>query len=180
MKAEWKQQRMELFAQACRARGLPVTTQRKAVFLAILDRQDHPSADQIYDQIKIQLPGISRTTVYRILEILVAFGLINRICHPGSVTRFDPMIEQHHHLVCMHCERIIDLQEKRLNHIPWPDVRGLGFQIRDYHIHFRGICEACRAAQARQQSAPRKIRRYRVEKPTRAGPGHPTGKKRRS
>ena len=146
MSGESKQNRIELFERACRERGLPVTTQRRTILEMILDREDHPTADRVYDQVRRRLPTISRTTVYRILDNLVELGLITKICHPGSAARFDPKTRQHHHLVCMHCESIIDLEEKRLNDVSWPDVRGQGFEIRDYHIHFRGVCASCRKA----------------------------------
>ncbi len=144
MASESKQNRIEYFEQACRERRLPVTTQRRAIVENILDREDHPTADQVYDQVRILLPTISRTTVYRILDGLVELGVITKTCHPGSAARFDPKTQQHHHLVCLHCENIIDLEEKRLNDVSWPDVRKYSFEISDYHIHFRGICKRCR------------------------------------
>jgi Fur family transcriptional regulator, peroxide stress response regulator len=139
-------QRIEQFERACRERGWPVTAQRRTILDNILDREDHPTADQVYDQVRKLLPTISRTTVYRILDGFVELGIITKICHPGSAARFDPKIHQHHHLVCLCCNNIIDLEEKRLNKVLWPDVRRYGFEIRDYHIHFRGICAACRRA----------------------------------
>lgn len=143
MNAESKPKRIERFAQACRARGLPVTTQRRTVLEMILDREDHPTAEQVYEQVRVRIPSLSRTSVYRILDTLVRFGIINKICHPGSATRFDPKIRQHHHLICMHCEKVLDIEEQQLDKITWPDVRGCGFTIRDYHIHFRGLCADC-------------------------------------
>ena len=142
------EERVKELEQVCRSRGLPLTIQRRAVFETILERDDHPSADQILEQIKERVPDISRTTVYRILDTFVELGLITKICHPRSVARFEPRIHQHHHLICMHCEQIIDLEEDRLNGIAYPDVRRHDFQITDYHIHFRGICSGCRSRAA--------------------------------
>jgi len=138
-------ERVKLLEQVCRSRGLPLTIQRRVVFQEILKRDDHPSADQILAQIRGRVPDISRTTVYRILDTLVQLGLVTKICHPRSVARFEPRTYQHHHLVCMHCDQIIDLEDDRLNAIAFPDVRRHKFQITDYHIHFRGICSQCRS-----------------------------------
>lgn len=143
MSGESKQRRIEHFVAACRRHGLPVTTQRRAVLEEILGRADHPTADQIYDTLKVRLHGLSRTTVYRILETLVALKLVVKICHPGSAARFDPRMRRHDHLVCSECERIIDIQDPRLDGVPWPDVRRFGFEITEYHIHFRGRCADC-------------------------------------
>jgi Fur family peroxide stress response transcriptional regulator len=154
MSNELKHNRLEHFERACRERRLPVTTQRRAIFEMILDRDDHPTADRVYDQVRKRLPTISRTTVYRILDSLVELGFITKVCHLGSAARFDPRTRQHHHLVCLRCERIIDVEEKSLNDLPWPDVRRHGFEIRDYQIHFRGVCAKCRKALAAGVNAP--------------------------
>jgi Fur family peroxide stress response transcriptional regulator len=139
-----KQRRIARFETAHRENGLPVTVQRRAVFDAILDRRDHPTADQIFHAVHPRLPQLARMTVYRILGKLVSLGLLSKTCHPGSSARFDPKLHQHHHLVCLDCGDIIDLEDARLNRIPWPDVRRHQFQIEDYNIHFRGRCARCR------------------------------------
>jgi len=153
------QQRIEHFERTCRARRLPVTIQRRTVFEAIVDRHDHPTADQIYAQIRGRLPGISRATVYRILDTFVELGLITRICHLGSAARFDPKIHQHHHLVCMECERIIDVEDARMDRVPWPDVGACGFEIRDCHVHFRGLCADCRGTRKAKAASARPMGR---------------------
>lgn len=135
--------RMAQFERICRERHLPLTIQRRAVSRAVLRRRDHPTADQIHAQIKRILPGMSRTSVYRILEILVETGMVIKVCHPGSAARYDPKLGRHHHLVCLSCERIIDIEVPRLDNLPLPDVGAQGFQIDDYHIHFRGLCALC-------------------------------------
>lgn len=142
---------MQQFEHMCRKLGLPLTTQRRVVFEAICAREDHPTADHIYDAIRPRLPEISRTTVYRILDTLVRTGMITNICHPGSAARFDPKIRHHHHLVCMRCERIADIESPQLDRVPWPNVVDVGFEINDYHIHFRGTCAECRHEQRRSQ-----------------------------
>ena len=143
MRSADKQQRMDRFFAAHRQAGLPVTTQRRAVFEAILHRTDHPTAEQLYQAVRDALPKISLMTVHRILGTFVSLSLVAKTCHPGSSARFDPKLHQHHHLVCLGCGRIIDVEDPRLNHIPWPDVARQGFQIEDYRVHFRGRCARC-------------------------------------
>ena len=144
MTPDEKRQRLDRFESAHRESGLPVTMQRRAVFEAILERVDHPTADQVYAAVHERLPQISRMTVYRILATLAWLGLISKTCHLGSTARFDPKIHQHHHLVCLDCGGIIDLEEERLNQIQLPEAHLHGFEITDYHIHFRGRCARCR------------------------------------
>jgi Fur family transcriptional regulator, peroxide stress response regulator len=140
-----KRKRMlDKFEQICRRHGLPVTIQRRVVLEVLLGREDHPTTDQIFEEVKERAPGISRTTVYRVLETLVRLGVARMVCNPGASARFDPNVEQHHHLVCLHCGKMTDLDDPRLNGLPLPNTRATGFEITDYTVHFRGACRDCR------------------------------------
>ncbi|MBN1488324.1 MAG: transcriptional repressor [Phycisphaerae bacterium] len=162
-----RRQRIEQFEQLCRERKLPVTLQRRAVLEEILGRRDHPTADQIYDVLKVRLRGLSRTTVYRTIETLVELGFITKVCHLGSAARFDPKVARHHHLVCMRCECILDLEADPTEAIAWPDVQKQGFEICDYHIHFRGLCAACRRTRGGPKRSTRTTRNRRAGTPAR-------------
>lgn len=128
---------------ACRQHGLPLTVQRRVVLQALAGRDDHPTADEILAEVRRRLPEVSRTTVYRVLDTLVKLGLAVKICSPGSGVRFDPKTNRHNHLVCVGCEKVIDLESSALDQLPLPDVRTRAFTIHDYSIHFRGLCADC-------------------------------------
>jgi Fur family peroxide stress response transcriptional regulator len=136
--------RVHGFESECRRRGLAVTIQRRAVFEQLLDRRDHPTADQIYEALAGRLPGLSRTTVYRVLDTLVAQGFARKVHHAGAVARFDPVTERHHHLACDACGRLTDLDDAAVPTIRVPEARRRGFRIRDYSISFTGLCRDCR------------------------------------
>ena len=129
---------------ACRRHGVPLTVQRRVVLDALSRRTDHPTADQLLVDVRAHLPGVSRTTVYRVLETLVRLGLAVKTCTPGSAVRFDPRTERHHHLVCLGCERVIDLHAPSLDRLRLPAARTGGFEVSDYSVHFRGTCPDCR------------------------------------
>ena len=125
-------------------RQVPVTHQRRIVLNAVVERSDHPTADEICEDVRRTLPDISRTTVYRVLQLLVDLGLVTKISHPGATIRFDANTGLHHHLICLRCNKLIDLEDSDLNALELPDTRRLGFEVADYSIHFRGVCRACR------------------------------------
>lgn len=137
-------ERLAAFAEDCRRRGLALTIQRRAVFEELAERKDHPTADQVYDAVLERLPGLSRTTVYRVLDTLVDQGFARRVQHVAGAARFDPVTERHHHLVCDACGRLVDLDDSAVPELRLPDARGTGFRIDDYTISFRGLCKSCR------------------------------------
>ena len=147
---------------ACRNSDLPLTIQRRVILQVLADRDDHPTADQILQQVRKRLPEVSRTTVYRVLDTLVDLGLAVKICSPGTGARFDPKTHRHHHLVCVQCETVMDLEAPALNSLPLPDTRTRAFDIHDYSIHFRGLCAHCKE----QSRAPRaqRVRRPPTKK----------------
>lgn len=127
----------------CREHGLSITVQRRAILEELVSRRDHPSADQIFDVVGERLPGLSRTTVYRVLEALVRAGAARKVPHADSVARFDPIVERHHHLLCERCGRLFDLDDSEVRGFALP--RSLGsFAVRDYSINFTGVCAGCR------------------------------------
>jgi Fur family peroxide stress response transcriptional regulator len=136
--------RLAVFEAECRRRGLALTIQRRAVYEELAGRKDHPTADQVYDAVYGRLPGLSRTTVYRVLERLVDQGFARKVHHTGGVARFDPMTTRHHHLVCDGCGRLVDLDDEAVAGVRLPDPGRTGFEIRDYSISFTGLCKNCR------------------------------------
>jgi Fur family peroxide stress response transcriptional regulator len=139
-------QKVAGFEAECRKRGLAVTVQRRTVFEALSARRDHPTADQVYDAVKGRIPGLSRTTVYRVLEALVEAGFVRKVHHAGGVARFDPVTHRHHHLVCEACGRLVDLDDAAVPALRLPEARGSGFRIKDYSVSFLGLCGACARA----------------------------------
>jgi len=145
-------ERIELFNRLSRERGERCTVQRRVILETVLDLDNHPSADQIFEAAENRLPGIARTTVYRTLEHLVRMGVITKACHPGRVARFDPRLELHHHLVCLHCNEFFDFEDDHLNGLTIPDTSAFGFEVNDYRVQLRGICKPCRDFEMKEES----------------------------
>ena len=143
-------EQLRAFEERCRQSGFPLTVQRRVILECVLQRYDHPTADQVHEAVRARVPEISRTTVYRILEALVQMGAIRRAHHLGPASRFDANTGHHHHLVCMRCNSVVDFEDPRLDQLPVPDDARTSFKVVDYSVHYAGLCSACQEAEREQ------------------------------
>lgn len=136
--------RVEALQRLCRERGLVLTPQRRAILGAVLESEDHPTADAVHAALRRRRLRVSRATVFRTLESLAKLGVVRRVSHFGSGVRYDGHTEHHHHLVCVRCDRVVDFSDQRLDAVPVPDTRRFGFRVFDLQVELRGICSQCR------------------------------------
>jgi Fur family peroxide stress response transcriptional regulator len=131
------------FIQRCKELGLNATTQRIIIYKSILNDHTHPSPEEIYNKIKDENPTISLATVYKNLETLSEYGFIKKVTPLHTKVRYEPNTNLHHHMVCVKCGKIYDLEYDELNHIHLPE-KILGKKILlDYSVQFNIICEEC-------------------------------------
>jgi Fur family peroxide stress response transcriptional regulator len=141
---EFVASKLKLMEERCRENRLSLTVQRRAILENLSSRTDHPTADQIYAAIQDRISGVSRTTVYRVLETFVQLGLARKISNPEAKARFDADTSRHHHAACMACEKVIDI-DARL--IPDIDLQGADiddFEVFDCSVVAVGLCRDCR------------------------------------
>jgi Fur family peroxide stress response transcriptional regulator len=118
--------------------------QRRAVLENLASRTDHPTADQIYAVIQDQISGVSRTTVYRVLETFVQLGLAQKISNPEAKARFDADTSRHHHAACVVCEKVVDIDDALIPDINLSGADIDGFEIFDCSVVAIGLCKECR------------------------------------
>ncbi len=157
--SDHKKSNFDRLEAVCRREGIPLTVQRRVIFTALLERYDHPTVDQVFAEVKERIPGVSRTTVYRTLETLANLGVVRRTNHFAASARFDGNIEQHHHLVCTVCGKVVDFQDTSLKVSNLPAARPDGFTLLDYSIYFEGHCSAC--SKINKPAKPRTVKRRR-------------------
>lgn len=134
---------MRRFEAACRERGLPVTVQRRVLLDALVRTDAHPTADELWESARERIPGLSRTTVYRVLETLVGLGLARRLPHPRGAARFDGDVSPHHHAVCVLCDRVYDVSEPAGASLPRPKGLPAGYRLEGCTILYVGRCREC-------------------------------------
>ena len=106
------------------------------ILAAITELQQHPTAEQVFLEMKREHPRIALGTVYKHLNGLAEEGLLLRITEPGSPDRYD-RTERHDHLICSRCGKITDV---RLPDMQERIREALGQEILSYDLRIRYIC----------------------------------------
>ena len=135
-------EKIEEFKRKARMSGLKVTPQRVAVYREIISRNDHPSAEELYESLKDKIDGISLTTVYRTLASLEKAGLVMRVPTLRDKVHYDARVEPHSHFVCLNCGRIYDTEI-----VPEVNTNKLekeGFKVLNCTVLCYGICNRCK------------------------------------
>ncbi|MEM6839556.1 MAG: Fur family transcriptional regulator [Cyanobacteria bacterium P01_C01_bin.120] len=132
----------EEIVQTLKAKQLRVTPQRFAVYANLLNRTDHPTAEQILNDLNQDAPVSSQATVYNCLQALQSAGLIREVLIDEGSCRYDANVERHHHFRCQSCGSIEDIPWQALPEIDLAHVRP-SLEITSYEVTVNGLCEAC-------------------------------------
>ena len=118
--------------------GMRFTRQREVVYEAVLNKRDHPTADEVYARVRSNEAGISLATVYNTLETLVQCNLVKQVNFERESTRYCPNLKEHAHFHDTQTGRIYDVNMDdglidQLRH-NLPD----GFEAAQIEINYRG------------------------------------------
>jgi Fe2+ or Zn2+ uptake regulation protein len=123
-------------AERLREAGIQPSAQRLALAEYVLSTEAHPSADQVWTEVRSRVPMISRATVYNTLNLFVQKGLLRELQLAEGRVVFDPNMGPHHHF--------IDEATGRIHDVPWDalEVRRVealrGLEVREYQVVLRG------------------------------------------
>jgi Fur family peroxide stress response transcriptional regulator len=125
-----------------KAKNIQVTPQRLAIFEQLMGRKDHPSAEMIFNDIKNDFPSLTLVTVYNTLQKLVSTDLCIKVNPLHTSARYDGNTEVHQHLVCNHCQKIIDMHDASVS-VELPDLIYEKYKIVEQSVTFYGTCVEC-------------------------------------
>ncbi|MFN8522139.1 MAG: Fur family transcriptional regulator [Chloroflexota bacterium] len=125
--------------------GHRLTTPRQAIIRLVAPRQDHFSAQEVYDEVRGKFHGIGRATVFRTLDLLAELGVLNRI-HTGDGCHRYTVCEDthHHHLMCVECGNVTSLEAAGIESLIRTVAGEAGFELLTHHLELVGRCSACR------------------------------------
>lgn len=127
------------------------TIQRKLVLEAVLNMKNHPTAEDVYQEISKTHKSISRGTVYRNLNMLVEDGQISKVSLYDGADRFDYQLDKHNHVKCTVCNKLFDTPTStedaldELIELNKKIAQSFNFNITGYEIIFSGICPSCKS-----------------------------------
>ncbi len=124
-------------------KGVRFTPQRQAILEFLLRTNIHPTAEDIYQDVKAKFPGVSLGTIYNTLNMLKEHGHILELSYGDMSSRFDGNAQNHYHVVCSYCGKVVDFHRPLIRLEEEAEQR-TGFQVMGHRMEFYGICSECR------------------------------------
>ncbi len=128
------------------------TKQRKKILQAVQARHDHPTAEQIFEEVHQKEPKISQGTVYRNLNCLAEEGKLCHVRVPGA-DRYDLRTDLHYHIFCVKCKNVIDAPFSYKKGLDEDIMLQSGYDILRHRLIFEGICPECREETSYEKSS---------------------------
>ncbi len=165
-RGEASAQRVDELIAGVRASGLKLTPQRLAIVREIAADPTHPTAQELFERLRVAQPTMSFATVYNTLDALAAAGLCASLSLAPGATRFDPNMRPHHHAVCDRCGLVRDVAVPTgvegaagtAADAPPEGALAPGFEIRAVERIYRGVCADCARATQPPRSRGKRAR----------------------
>lgn len=150
--------RLDRIKKQLHSKSYKLTPQREATVRVLLEHEeDHLSAEDIYLLVKEKAPEIGLATVYRTLDLLTELKIVDKINFGDGVSRYDLRTEGadhfHHHLVCIECGAVDEIQEDLLGDVEEIVESEWKFKIKDHRLTFHGICYRCQEKQEKNEES---------------------------
>ncbi len=138
------QERLEDFI---RRKGLRRTGQRDLIIKAAFSKDEHFTAEELYERVRRSSTDISRATVYRTLALLVEADLLREIDLGDNQTTYDPNFldkPSHNHLLCIDCGRVVEFEDPQVDLLNDCVTQRLGFRPVRQTLKLEATCEQLR------------------------------------
>jgi Fur family ferric uptake transcriptional regulator/Fur family peroxide stress response transcriptional regulator len=133
---------MKLVIEDIERSGL--TKQRQAVLRVIRESDQHLTANEVFEDARRILRGISFATVYNSLRYLKNEGLIGEVRFGTDAARYDPRLSRHDHALCNECGKLVDLELTIPEGLMEEGAERSNFEVNSIEITLRGLCPGCR------------------------------------
>ncbi len=132
--------------QRLRDEDVKLTNQRRLIVRILAQCQDdHPSADELHRIVREEDPDVGLATVYRTLDLLERLDLVQTLDVGDGRTRYELAtgLHQHHHLLCLQCGKIEEVDQDLLGAVEDTVEKLAGFRVVDHELKMFGVCCDC-------------------------------------
>jgi Fur family transcriptional regulator, peroxide stress response regulator len=136
------------FRSLCDNAGIAVTHQRQVVYEALRSMHGHPSPEEVYARVRVDVPAISLATVYKNIHLFIETGIFREVSLHHGTLRVETNQRPHHHLVCTVCKTVSDIDAEKLDVCMQPGMLSNGFLAQRYTVDVLGLCPDCQKRQA--------------------------------
>ena len=118
------------------------TSIRMEVLSYLLGTDQHPCVDQIYLDLKKEIPTLSKASIYNSLHLLVQECIIQKITIEDEKTRYDAVRSTHSHFFCKGCGQVMDIEDLDPKDFSSPLLNE--FEVDQIQLYYAGYCPACK------------------------------------
>lgn len=134
---------MEQSIQVLHGAQLKLTNARKVV-VHFLEKEDRPvDVEEILLHLRKHQLETDRGTVYRMIDIFLEKGIVNRLEFGEGKFRYELAGSDHHHLICENCGSIEDISDCGIDDWEKQIKYKKGFIVKRHALEFFGICKQC-------------------------------------
>ncbi len=127
-----------------RARGVRVTSARRALLAALVDAENHHlDAQDLSAAVQRAVPDVHLSTIYRSLDSLEELGLVDHVHFGHGRAIYHLADEPHQHLLCEVCGAVVEVPDDVFAELTSTLERAYGFTIRPHHFAVIGRCRVC-------------------------------------
>jgi Fur family peroxide stress response transcriptional regulator len=142
------QDRFEELMTRLRELGYRLTPQRVALLRLLAASEGHPSAAQLYDQLKDQFPTTSPGTVYKTLNLLKDLDEVLELGFSDDDNRYDGNKPYPHpHLVCIRCRKIMNPEISLAQNLIQEVAQLSGYRVVSHRFDIYGLCPDCQSGE---------------------------------
>jgi len=143
------------FGKILKEKGYKFTNQRQVVYDVVMENEGkHLNSQEIYELVREKYPEIGVATVYRTLALLEEVGMIYGVDFEDGYRRYeiskDDEEHRHHHLICLGCGTIREVEEDLLGSIEEIIFENHKFKVMNHRVKFYGYCDKCLAQKLEQ------------------------------
>ena len=134
------EEKLTAIEEACAAKGMRMTEQRRVIARVLGQSQDHPDVEELYRRASKIDDKISISTVYRTVRLLEDAGIIERHDFREGRSRYEQMPEEHHdHLINLRTGEVTEFRSEEIERLQEAVARKLGYKLVDHRLELYAV-----------------------------------------